>query len=193
MRYATRTAALALAGAMLLLSTAAQALRCEGRLVEPGDHAVQVVQVCGEPFWVDQHSEWLISGEGGPLEQRVERVVEVWYYNFGADRLMQRLVFRDDRMQSEESLGYGFDRPARDCNPDRLPMGISNGEIIARCGAPLSRREQYADQVERDGRGLAQVRVQRREHWVYGRGSGSSQRVLLLVDGRLTQTQRLRR
>lgn len=177
----------------LLLAAPLHALRCEGRLVAPGDHAVQVQQVCGQPFWIDHHREWLISGEGGPLEQRVEQVVEVWYYNFGADRLMQRLVFRDDRLQSEQTLGYGFDHLPGSCNPDRLPMGISNGEIIARCGQPLSRRETYSDLVERDGRGLTQVRLQRREQWVYGRGSSSSQRVLLLVDGQLWQTQRLSR
>jgi hypothetical protein len=181
---------------LLLLSIAlpAQALRCNGRLVDPGDHALQVRERCGEPFWIDSYSEWLISGERGPLERRVERNVEVWFYNFGSNRFIQRLVFRDDRLQHEESLSYGFDRASKNrCNLDTLPTGISNGEIIARCGPPKSRRERYADQIERDGQGNARVRVQRQEDWIYDTGASRDYRLLLIVDGRLYETERLDR
>ncbi len=35
--------------------------------------------------------------------------IEVWTYNFGPDRLMQRIQFdADGRVASIESLGYGF-------------------------------------------------------------------------------------
>jgi hypothetical protein len=106
---------------------------------------------------------------------------------------MQRLILRDDRVESEEALGYGFDRPPRSCNPDRLPIGISNGEIVARCGAPQRRDERYADQVQRDGRGNARVRMQRQEDWIYPSGSSRHYRLLSLVDGRLTRVQRIGR
>jgi len=180
---------------LLLLAVAApaQALRCNGRLVGDGDHSIQVRERCGEPFWIDQYSEWLIVGEQGALEQRVERSVEVWFYNFGSNRFMQRLVFRDDRLQREEQLGYGFDRVAKKCNLDTLPTGISNGEIIARCGQPMDRRERFGDLVERDGKGNARVRVRRQEDWIYDPGSSRDYRLLLMIDGRLAETQRLDR
>ncbi len=178
---------------LLIVAMPAQALRCNGRLVDPGDHALQVRERCGEPFWTDRYSEWLVRGERGPLEQRVERTVEVWFYNFGSNRFMQRLVFRDDRLQREEGLGYGFDRKPKKCNLDMLLPGISNGEIIARCGLPQSQRERYGDLIERDGQGNARVRVLRQEDWIYDPGSSRDYRLLLLVDGRLEQTQRLDR
>lgn len=178
---------------LLAFATPAQALRCNGRLVGNGDHALQVRERCGEPYWVDQYSDWLILGERGPQEQRVERRVEVWFYNFGSNRFLQRLVFRDDRLQHEEHLGYGFDRAPQRCKLDALPRGLSNGEIIARCGQPMSRNERYADLTERDGQGNARLRVLRREEWIYDAGASRDYRLLLLIDGRLSEVERLDR
>ncbi len=185
--------ALVLAGLMMACASPAWALRCDGRIVEVGDHALQVRERCGEPYWVDRYSEWLITGENGPREQRVERTVEAWYYNFGSNRLLQRLVFRDDRLTREESLGYGFTKLPSRCDVDALPRGTSNGEIIARCGEPSSQVTRYGDTVERDGLGNARVRVSRREEWVYDPGDSRDYRLLLLIDGKLSEIQRLDR
>lgn len=178
---------------MLAISVPAHALRCDGRLVNPGDHALQVRERCGEPYWVDRYSEWLIRGERGPLEQRIERNVEVWFYNFGSNRFLQRLVFRDNRLQSEQNLGYGFTRQPERCNVDRLLPGTSNGEIIARCGPPQSQSQRYGDVIERDDSGNARVRVVRRDEWIYDAGGSRDYRLLVIVDGRLSETQRLDR
>lgn len=178
---------------ILCAATPAHAMRCNGRLVQIGDHASQARQRCGEPYWIDRYSDWLILGEYGPLEQRVERNVEVWYYNFGSNRFLQRLVFRDDRLQHEENLGYGFGKTRRDCKPMLLPPGTSNGEIIARCGAPQSRRERYGDVTERDGNGNARTRVTRHEDWIYDTDSSRDYYLLLIVDGALSKTERLQR
>lgn len=176
----------------LLLPMCASAMRCEGRITRVGDHLVQVREVCGEPFWTDQYSQWLVVGEGGALEQRREHLVEVWYYNFGSNRLMQRLVFLDGRLQREDELGYGFDHPPQGCDPDRLPIGISNGEIVARCGLPMDRRQLYGESIRRDSRGNALARERRQEEWIYGGRNARSARALQLLDGRLVQVQRLR-
>jgi hypothetical protein len=40
-------------------------------------------------------------------EQAVEAVVETWTYNFGPNKLMQRLRFVDGVLEDIESLGYG--------------------------------------------------------------------------------------
>ncbi len=176
---------------LLFGAAPAMALRCDGRLVDEGDHALLVRKHCGEPFWIDRYSEWLIQDEDGAREQRVEISVEVWFYNFGDDRFMQKLSFRDDRLQREEALGYGFDRLPQRCKHDTLPEGLSSGEVIARCGYPQRRSETYRDQVNRDHSGNARVHVSRREDWIYGDAGRRDARVLVLIDGRLAETQRL--
>ena len=178
---------------LLSLSITAHALRCDGRLLDEGDHAISVREHCGEPFWVDRYSEWLIQGEDGPREQRVEIAVEVWYYNFGDDRFMQRLSFRGDRLQREESLGHGFDRLPKRCRLDSLPEGLTSGEVIARCGFPQRRSASYRDETRRDDHGNARVHVSRREDWIYGGESRRDARVLVLIDGHLVESQRLDR
>jgi len=176
---------------LLLVTAPAHALRCDGRLVDEGDHALTVRERCGEPFWVDRYSEWLIQGEDGPVEQRIEIPVEVWFYNFGDNRFMQKLSFRDDRLVREEALGYGFKQLPKRCRLDTLPEGLTSGEVIARCGHPQRRSASYRDQANRDDRGNARVHVSRREDWIYGDSSRRDARVLVLIDGQLAETQRL--
>ena len=87
--------------AALLAAAPAQGLRCDGRLVGTGDHAVQVERRCGEPYWIERYSECLVVGENQALERRIERQLDAWYYHFGPDRLLHRLLFidgRDDEM-----------------------------------------------------------------------------------------------
>ena len=178
---------------LLVCAWPAHALRCDGKIIDRDDHSIRVREHCGEPFWIDRYSEWLIQGEEGPLQRRIEIQIEVWFYNFGSDRLMHQLAFRDDRLQDLETLGYGFDRPAKGCRIDMLPNGLSSGEVVARCGMPQSRRERYSDQVERDERGNARVRALRREDWIYGEGTARDTRVVVMLDGRLAETQKLDR
>lgn len=178
---------------LLLASGSAHALRCDGRLVERGDHAIQVRERCGEPYWTDGYSEFLIAGENGPLEQRIERSVEAWYYNFGPNRLLRRLLFIDDRLVGEESLGYGYSTLGRDCRLDALPSGTPAGVVVARCGAPASRNQRYADLTRRDAGGFARRRVVRHEEWVYDFGRDRDLRLLRILDGRLQGIERLDR
>jgi hypothetical protein len=37
-----------------------------------------------------------------------ETFIEIWTYNFGADRFMQRIRFQNGVVVRIESLGYGF-------------------------------------------------------------------------------------
>jgi hypothetical protein len=187
------TARLALLLLLALAAGDAAALRCDGRLVQAGDHAVQVRARCGEPFWIDAFSELLVLGEDGPLEQRIERPVEAWYYNFGPSRLLRRLLLVDDRVVREETLGYGVARIGGDCRLDALPAGTPAGVIYARCGAPTSRRDRYAEVVRRDGSGAARRRLLRHEDWIYDVGANRDLRLVRIVDGRLQGIERLDR
>lgn len=181
---------LACLGLCLLAVAPAHALRCAGRIVEIGDHAYELRKRCGEPYWVDRYSEWLVLGERGPFEQQIERRVEAWFYNFGPNRLLRRLVLRDNRIVREDSLGYGYTTLGRACNLDALVAGTSTGEIVARCGAPATQESRYASEIVRDGSGLARQRVIRREEWVY-EPAARAPRLLTLVDGTLARVERL--
>jgi hypothetical protein len=177
----------------LACSDTAFALRCEGRVVSPGDHAFQVRERCGQPFWTERYVEVLIAGERGPLERRVEREIEAWYYNFGPNQLMRRLSFVDRRLVREDSLGYGYRRLGEHCDLDALLPGMSDGEIVARCGEPASRERRYADRTVRDEFGNARLRVIRHEEWIYVPEGARAARLLTLSDGSLIQVERLRR
>lgn len=178
---------------LLLIAAPALALRCNGRLVGNGDHAIKVREHCGEPFYMDRYSEWLIIGDASPVQRRIEQTVEVWFYNFGTTRFMQRLVFVDDRLRSDTALGYGFNRPSKSCNVDQLPMGLTNGEVIARCGRPSSQSDRYQDELNRDAQGVSRLRVLRQEDWVYAAATSRDSRLLLFLDGQLIDRQRLDR
>lgn len=178
--------------ALASAATPAHALRCAGRLVDQGDHAVQVARRCGEPYWVEAYTEWLVLGEDSALEQQIERPVEAWYYNFGPERLMRRLIFRDDRLVREDTLGYGF-RGDGACKLDTLMRGMSTGEVIARCGEPETNTLRYRQVVARDGVGNARRRLVRHEEWTYDPGRGRDLRLLIFDDGTLDAIERLDR
>ena len=87
----------------------ADALRCGDRLVHLEAAAGEVLQTCGEP------------------DSRLQRVVtradlnlvdeEDWTYDFGRDRFITTLVFRDGRLFAIEKGGYGTGRSAGGAAP----------------------------------------------------------------------------
>jgi len=181
------------AAALLLLYVApVHALRCNGRIVEEGDHAYELKKRCGEPYWVEHYSEWLVLGEGSRLEQQIERSLEAWYYNFGPNKLLRRMVLRDNRIVREDTLGYGYSRLGQNCDLDALAPGMSNGEIVARCGTPAAQDTRYANEIVRDRGGVARQRAIRREEWVY-ETPGRDHHLLILIDGTLSRVERLDR
>ncbi len=183
-----RTLAFLLLGLIgLVAARDAQALRCGSRIVVTGDHALQVRERCGEPFWIEEAAELEVRGERSRFERRLEHREESWYYNFGPNKLMRRLVFVDSRLVREDTLGYGLNQVGGGCNPDTLQPGLRTGEIVARCGIPDSREARWEEVIVRDGFGNARQRLVRREEWIYDPGRGRNFRVLVMVDGTLSQ------
>lgn len=170
------------------------ALRCGNRIVTTGDHQFQVRERCGEPYWSSSFSELVVAGLDGPVERRAERVYEEWFYNFGPRHLVQRLVFDDGRLIRIESAGYGVRRVGGDCSDIALRRGASGGEVVLRCGEPLSRTSRYEDVIIRDGLGNARVRPVRREEWIYEfDGRSRFVRMAVFVDGRVDRVERIER
>jgi hypothetical protein len=89
----------------------AQSLRCDGKIISQGSIRAQVAALCGDPAQVVQKSVYYrplasVDYRANPITVEVQ--VEVWIYNFGPDRLMQRIRFEDGLVVRIESLGYGY-------------------------------------------------------------------------------------
>jgi hypothetical protein len=105
---------LAPAAVILLASSPAYAFRCGDKLVHEGDTQIEVRNKCGEPTEVTRKTilrtpvYWWY---GTPIQvsgDLVEVPVEIWLYNLGPNKLMQRLRFEDGELTDIETLGYGF-------------------------------------------------------------------------------------
>jgi hypothetical protein len=89
---------------------AAQSIRCDGKIINQGITQAEVSARCGPPVQVDRRPAYT-----GPLGYANGRVItgadddsEVWTYNFGPSKLMQRISFQGGIVVNVESLGYGF-------------------------------------------------------------------------------------
>jgi hypothetical protein len=89
-----------------------QSLRCDGKIISEGAARAKVAQLCGNPTQIDQKSLFVplasTGYRGNQSPATVEVQVEVWVYNFGPDRLMQRIRFEDGLVVRIESIGYGY-------------------------------------------------------------------------------------
>jgi hypothetical protein len=100
---------------LLAAGTAQAAMRCGTHLVVEGDTADELMARCGPPVSVDRRSVarppvvWRygrpIYVPGGPIDTSVE----IWTYNFGSSKFMQRVQVEDGIVKSFQTLGYGYD------------------------------------------------------------------------------------
>jgi hypothetical protein len=80
-----------------------QSMRCGSKLVTQGMSQAKVAALCGQPVQV-VHSpayEGVAAGASDVQE-------EIWVYNFGPNRFMQRIRFRDGVVTKVSSVGYGY-------------------------------------------------------------------------------------
>jgi hypothetical protein len=101
-------------------SAQANGMRCENRLVQPGDSQYEVKSVCGPPDDIQQRSEArrvqravqrpCPNGRGlcsVVVDDVVEVVVDEWVYDFGPQRFLQYLTFESGKLVSVRSGPYG--------------------------------------------------------------------------------------
>jgi hypothetical protein len=87
---------------------AAQSVTCGGKIINEGVTKAQVAASCGPPTLVGDRSsvhDPAIGAVAPPSSDDGE--IEVWTYDFGRTKLMQRIWFLDGRVKLVESLGYG--------------------------------------------------------------------------------------
>ncbi|WP_235937514.1 DUF2845 domain-containing protein [Marinobacter caseinilyticus] len=163
---------------------AAAAFRCGTSLVDVGDWPAEVEERCGAPDYVASYPAVVVAGLG------VVRDIEHWYYNPGPQGFIRRLEFRDGLLRQERSLGYGFlGETAGNCAPARLQEGISEFELIARCGEPLSRRTRWhsvSSSRHHAGQVAAVMPVQ---EWLFEFGDQRFRRLVTLENGRVVRIE----
>jgi len=162
------------------------AFRCGTSLVDEGDWPVEVRERCGAPDYVATYPTATVPGIG------VVGEVEHWYYNPGPQGFIRRLEFRDGKLAREQSLGYGFaGDSAGECSPVRLQNGLSEFEMVAYCGEPVSRRvtwESAGGGSRFAGRYRADTLVPV-EEWLYETGKTQFRRVVTMRNGRIIRVE----
>jgi len=103
--------------AALLLPAGAPAdtLRCGSKLISEGDSIEKVIQYCGEPVerkrtWITRQPRFEYGGQEIPFEGSEDVPVDLWTYDFGANKLMRRIRFVAGKVESIETLEHGAAR-----------------------------------------------------------------------------------
>jgi len=162
---------------------------CSGRIIEAGIPQADVLAACGPPAWRDQRTDsWIdeIRRDGTVL---VSVYTEEWIFDFGADRLLYFVYFRDGKVAAIRTGGYGG--RSGDCNDgNNLAIGDSKLEVFQKCGAP-SRVGTGQEADKADSRpGVAYQRLLDNDSWVYDFGPNRFVRLLTFSNGRLKNIER---
>jgi Protein of unknown function (DUF2845) len=83
----------------------AQSLRCGSKIIDEGTDQVKVAALCGQPTQIERRGP-IFNGQAVDGVSDIQ--VEVWTYNFGPNKFMQRIRFENGVVVKIDSLGYGF-------------------------------------------------------------------------------------
>lgn len=98
---------------LALAAGPAQALRCGSGIVDVGDTTLDLLRTCGKPVLKERFEEPLVGrrydpGTGSYFPYAGTSSYDVWTYNFGPSRFVQRIIIQNGRIYRIESEGYGF-------------------------------------------------------------------------------------
>lgn len=80
-----------------------QSMRCGSKLITEGTSQAKVAALCGQPVQVVHPPAYFGVAPGvSDVEE------EIWVYNFGPNRFMQRIRFRNGVVAGIGSVGYGY-------------------------------------------------------------------------------------
>jgi len=87
---------------------ATQSVVCAGKIINEGVTKAQVIAACGKPTQVGNRTGALepAIGEVTPPSSDDGRI-EVWTYDFGPTKLVQRIWFEDGVVKRVESQAHG--------------------------------------------------------------------------------------
>ncbi len=106
---------LILLSSLIFAATPAQALRCGNSVISEGDSTLRLQRFCGEPAQVEQHENRVAVDRYDSVRQRhytdyVAQPYEVWIYNFGPNRFINRIEIRNGMIERIATGGYGYSR-----------------------------------------------------------------------------------
>ena len=115
---ARRAGAIATSSCAALLfasAVSADTLRCGSKIISEGDTIEKVEQYCGEPVekkrtWMTRQPRFEYGGREVPFPGSEDVPVDLWTYDFGANKLMRRIRFVAGKVDSIETLGHGTAR-----------------------------------------------------------------------------------
>jgi hypothetical protein len=80
---------------------------CGDRVISVGDTKTDILIKCGEPFFKSSHQEELKERFDDSSSRKVIVTVEEWTYNFGPQRFMRIITFRNGTVVDIRTGGYG--------------------------------------------------------------------------------------
>jgi len=80
---------------------------CDDRIISTGDTKGEVLAKCGEPFYRTSHDEELREQLDGNRSRKIVVTVDEWTYNFGPQRFMRIITFRNSRVIDVRTGSYG--------------------------------------------------------------------------------------
>ncbi len=81
--------------------------QCGDRVISIGESKADIFAKCGEPFYRTSHDEEVWMPVGGTASRKVIVTVEQWTYNFGPQRFMRIITFRNDKVVDIRTGNYG--------------------------------------------------------------------------------------
>lgn len=172
-RSALRTGGLVLvAAAAVLLDQAAAAdpLRCNGKLLKPGDPKARLVAACGEPLSRDVVAVVRAYEDG---EQIRSSYAETWSYETAGVAGYRQLRFEAGRL-----VGDGMR-----CAGGLVQRGDTTVTVLQKCGEPAGRDSAGLVQEPPGPAARAVQSESLVEQWVYSGGPGSLLRIVVLRAG----------
>ncbi len=195
-------AAVAVVLGVVAPSTRADSIACAGGIVQTGDTKLDLLAKCGRPTLVEDHAREATSYDArNGVARRVYVPVDVWTYDFGRNRFVQRVRIAKGRIVAIErgSYGYADEAPWRArpqkaaCDPAALSEGKLTLEILAVCGEPTVKDEWEEEvQVVRQvsGQFVSTDSVYRTVAlWTYDFGPNTLVRYVRMEDGRVTRVE----
>ena len=80
---------------------------CGDRVISVGDTKPDILNKCGEPFYKSSHQEEQKERFDDSGSRNVIVTVEEWTYNFGPQRFMRVITFRNGTVVDIRTGGYG--------------------------------------------------------------------------------------
>lgn len=157
----------------IIASFPAYGFYCGNKLVSEGDSAAEVILKCGEPTRKEVHREKIIKGADSDREHRFAVTVEHWFYNFGPQRWLYQLTFRNSSLVRIDTLGYGLreSEAGKDCNKGgRISVGDTILQVLHKCGEPLYKDIRVDEIRKKNERGTEHRVSVVIEEWTYNFG-----------------------